>query len=460
MLQKTDYMKIALIFPRYKYPSGDPPIGVGYIASYILEKTKCKVDIIDTTFNNFDAFVIRKIRKNDYDLICFSIMTTMLKDSLRLASLIKKIKPSSKILFAGPHPTVMPTETLKNKQVDAVCIGEGEETILELVKEKFSFKGIKGIWYKHGEEIIKNSPREPIENLDKLPFPLRQKSEIKKYQDLWFQLDSISTNLKGVNIFSSRGCPYKCTYCQPTLESIFGKKIRKRSPKNIVGELKHLKKKYKINAFMFLDDTLIFDKKWVMDICDEIIKSKLNLIWGCNARANLVTEELFKKMRKAGLRKVFMGIESGSQRVLDEVYNKGITLKQVKMATKILKQLGLKIQGYFMIGAPSETEKEIEKTIKFARDLPINEATFSITTPLPKTYLYEKTKDMINKRIEDFDYYKTSVYKQEISEKRLDFLKKKALIMFYLSPKRIIATAKAFLTPTAFKKSLAKLKRF
>lgn len=460
MLLKCNNMRIALIFARYKYPSGDIPLGIGYIASNVLKNSECKVDIIDTTFNNSDEFVIRKIMKNDYDLICFSVMTTFIKDSIRLASIIKEKRPNSKILFAGPHPTVMPDDTLKYKEIDAICIGEGEETILELVKNKCSFKDIKGIWYKKNNDIIKNPPREPIEDLDKLPFPTRSLFDIKKYQEHWFQLDSVGTNIKGFNIISSRGCPYKCTYCQPTLETIFGKKIRKRRPKNIVDEIEYLKDKYKINAFMFQDDTLIFDKKWVEGICDEILKRGLKLIWGCNVRANLVSEDLFIKMKKAGLRKVFMGIESGSQRVLDEVYDKRITLKQVKDAARILKKIGLKIQGYFMIGAPTETEKEIEKTIRFARSLPIDEATFSITTPLPKTYLYEKTKGLISKKIEDFDYYKESVYKHNISAKRLDFLKKKALLTFYLSPKHIFSTAKAFLTPAALKKSLAKLKRF
>jgi len=349
----------------------------------------------------------------------------------------------------------MPEETLKNEQVDAVCTGEGEETILELVNNNFSFEGVKGIWYKKKGVVVKNLPREPIEDLDKLPFPERDSFDMDKYMEYWFQLDSVAGNLRGVNILASRGCPYKCSYCQPTLETLFGKKLRKRSPKNIVDELEYLKEKYNINAFIFDDDTFIIDKGWVSEICSLMISRKLDLIWGCNARANLVTEELFRKMKEAGLRCVFIGVESGSQRVLDEVYNKGITLEQVESSATILKKLKLNVMGYFMLGAPTETKEEMNQTIRFASKLPIDEATFSITTPLPKTYLYDKTKDLIKKDVEEFDYYKTSVYGKDLS-----FMKRKALLSFYLSPKRIFSTIKLFITPSLFRKSMTKLKRF
>ncbi len=455
-------MKIALIFPRYKYPSGDPPLGIAYIAAVLRKNTKARIDVIDTTFDDSYKRAKILIAKNKYDIIGFSIMTTMLKDSLLLAGFAKKINPGSFVVFGGPHPTVMPGETIKNRDIDAVVIGEGEQTFLDLVKNIKNLKKVKGIWFKKNQEIIKNKPKEPIHDLDKLPYPAFDLLPIKKYMKHWFQLDSVARNLKGINIISSRGCPYNCTYCQPTLFKLFGRKIRKRSPKSIVEELKYWKKKLKINAFSFADDTFTFDKKWVKEICDRMISEKLNLRWGCNARANLVTEDLFMKMKKAGLRKVFMGIESGSQRVLDEVYNKRITIKQVRDAVKILKKLKLKIQGYFMIGAPTETEKEIKKTIKLAKELPIDEATFSVTTPLPETYLYNMRKKDIITDIRDFDYYKTCVYRSagRLTPKKIEKLKKKALLDFYLSPKHIGETLKGFLTPAAVKKSLNKLKRF
>jgi len=216
---------------------------------------------------------------------------------------------------------------------------------------------------------------------------------------------------------------------------IFGSVVRKRSTRNIVDELKFLKTRYGITAFDLVDDTFVFDKKWVIDVCRNLIGEKLDLLWSCNSRANLVDEEMFSKMRESGLRKVCMGMESGNQRVLDEIYQKGITIEQVKISVAILKRLKLKVQGYFMLGAPTETEKEIWKTIRFAVSLPIQEATFSITTPLPGTYLWDKTKQYINKKVSEFDYYKTSVYSGGItlSEKKLNWLKRIAFISFYVT---------------------------
>lgn len=451
-------MRVGLLFPRYKYPSGDTPLGILYIAS-TLKNNGISVDLIDTTFLKNDD-VIKKFYSKEYSFIGIFTMTTMIKDVLRIAGSIKKNNPSAKIIVGGPHPTVMPEETITHKCIDAVSIGEGEETFLE-ISQKNSFKDVKGIWYKEGEKIIKNPPREPIKNLDELPFPAYELIDMKKYMKNWFAMDSVALGLKGCNIITSRGCPYDCTYCQPTLRTLFGTKVRKRSPKNIVGELEMLKKRYKINAFSFVDDTFVFDKVWVEQICNLMIKRNLNLIWSCNARANLVDETLFRLMKGAGLRKVFMGIESGSQRILDEIYNKGITVKQVTEAVRILKKVGLKIQGYFMMGAPTETLKEINQTIKFASNLDIDEATFSITTPLPKTHLYEKTKEMINKDIADFDYYKNYVYKnKKFSQRKLDLLKKKAYLKFYLHPKRIFSTLKQFMSIISIKRVFAKLKRF
>ena len=452
-------MKIALVFPRCKYPSGDPPLGMAYLASILLKNTDADVDLIDMTFQKSPIKYAESIfEKKNYDIVGFSLMTTMFKDALKIASLIKKYSKDTKVIFGGPHPTVFPEETLNYNDIDAVCVGEGELTFLDLIKNNGNFQNVKGLWFKHNHKIIKNPPNLLVGNLDDMPFPSFDLLPMEKYFKNWFQLDSVSDGLKGVGILASRGCPYNCSYCQPTLRKIFGQKIRKRSHENIIKELKIIKEKYNINAFIFLDDTFIIDNKWVTGICDLMIKNKLNLVWGCNARADLVTKDLFLKMKEAGLRKVFLGIESGSQRVLDKIYNKQITLKQVESSVKILKSLDLKVQGYFMIGAPTETREEIIKTIKLAKNLDLDEATFSITTPLPCTHLYNKTKDLIKMDVGDFDYYKRSVYKKMVlTPGEIERLKKRAFIEFYLSPKRLIKTIK---TTLSIKKTINKLKRF
>ncbi|MFH0979307.1 MAG: radical SAM protein [Candidatus Woesearchaeota archaeon] len=455
-------MKVALVFPRYKYPSGDAPLGLLYIASYLKSNSLAELDVIDTTFHSSKHQAAALLARKDYDLVGFSLMTTMLKDALLLASILKKSNPKVRVVFGGPHPTVMPEETLREGCVDAVVIGEGEQTWLDLVNSAGDFSKVKGLWFKSSGSIVKNPKREFIPDLDKLPFPDLQLVDLPSYFDHWFQLDSVGKNLRGVNIISSRGCPYKCSFCQPTLTTLFGQRIRKRSPENIVAELRHWKRLLGINAFMFQDDTLIFDKDWVSRICDKLIESNLGLVFGANARANLVDYDIFALLKKAGLRKVFMGIESGSQRVLDEVYDKGITLRQVKKAVKVFNSLGIKVQGYFMIGAPSETLEEIKQTIRFSTSLGIDEATFSITTPLPHTFLFDKNSHLISADVADFDYYRNPVFsgKEVLPKAKLVHLKQRALLSFYLHPKHLLPTIRGFLTPSALKKSLVKLKRF
>lgn len=451
-------VKVALVFPRFRYPTGDLPLGIAYIASSLLKNTSAEVRMIDTTFFKDFEEAENRFRDEMFDYVGISIMTPMIKDARKIISIARKYSPSAKIVVGGPHPTAMPEETFRMIDADAVVIGEGEEAFCEAIN-RGGFEGIRGVWYKENGSIIKNEPREPIQDLDSIPFPPWHLFDLKKYFEYWFQLDSVSFNLKGMNLMTSRGCPYRCSYCQPTLALVFGKKVRRRSVENVIAELKELKEKYGINAFNFDDDTFNVDKEWVKDLCRRMIEEKLNLTWGCLTRANLVDRELFAAMKEAGLRKVFFGVESASQRVLDEVFQKGITIAQVKNAVEVLNSLGLKVQCFFMLGAPTETREEINTTIRFARGLDIDEATFSITTPLPGTNLFNTSQKDISIPVEEFDYYKTYAF-TNYTQKEMDKFKRKAFLSFYLSHKRLPYTLRMCLSPGGLRKGLTKLRRF
>jgi anaerobic magnesium-protoporphyrin IX monomethyl ester cyclase len=454
-------MRIALVFPRFKYPSGDPPLGLLYLASALRRNTRASVTIFDGTFSKGRDSLLRLLLREEYDLVGFSVMTTLLEDALSLARTLRQTYPCTRILFGGPHPTVLPEATLSHSCVDAVVLGEGEETLAEIALKDGSFENISGVWYKENEGVRKNPLREPHSDIDELEYPAWDLLPMERYLENWFQLDAVSPKLRGTNILSSRGCPYSCSYCQPTLDRIFGRRLRKRSPENIVGELKALKARYRINAFIFADDTFNVDRTWLKAVCEAFLREKLDLVWGCNVRANLVRPDDLALMKEAGLRKILLGIESGSQRILDDVYQKGITLDQVHSAVEAARSAGLKIQGYFMLGAPTETPAEIRKTLRLARKLPIQEATFSIATPLPQTHLFDKTVAAIQRPVGEFDYYKKYVYgrKYGLSQQRLTFYRMAALFCFYLSPRRLPATLKQIFSHSGFRKTLLKLKR-
>ncbi len=455
-------MKIALVFPRFKYPSGDVPLGIGYMASFLRKHTSHEVVIIDPTFqkNPFSA-IEKTLAEHRFDLVGLSIMTPMVRDAFRVAELAKQQNPNCRVIAGGPHPTILPEHTLSCASIDAVCIGEGEQTLLQFV-ESGDLANIPGLVLRNGNTIRCNPARAYIEDVDSLPFPAYDLYDVPNYLKAFSQMDVVSSRLRGFFIIGSRSCPFTCTYCQPTLQKIFGKRLRVHSPEYITDLLRHLKRRFGINSFFFADDTLNINRKWTYRLCEELQKARLNLLWGCNFRVDLIDYDSLKALKEVGLRKVNIGIESGSQRILDEIYEKKITLEQVRTAVETLRSLDMKIHGYFMIGTPTETLEEIRATLRFSRELDLDDAMFSITTPLPGTHLYDRTKELIGKDFEDYDYYKHSVYQHSsvLDETHLNRLRRRAVLGFYLRPKQLLRLLRESLSLAGMKKLYLKLKRF
>ncbi len=436
-------MKVAFVFPRTHYPSGQPPLGILSLAAYLRAKVSgVQVDVIDATFYDRPAQMMReRIEAGNYDIVGLSVMTAMLRDAIEASRIAHSAPGRPLVLWGGPHPTVLPEHSLNQDFVDMICLGEGEETLRELVERGGDPAGVAGLWYKKDGEIVCNGPRAPIQDLGILPHPARDLVDMEAYARTWYSLTAASPELRGTSLIASRGCPFSCTYCQPTLDRIFGKHLRRRPVPHMIDELRQLREKYRLDAFMLEDDTFIAHNGWAMEFATSLRDSGLNYKWGCNVRADLVVRSphLVEEMARAGLVQVNMGIESGSQRILDEWYNKGITVEQVREAASICKKLGLRVGGYFMLGAPTETRREIVTTIEYAARLPIDEAAFNITTPLPGTYLWDKTRDQVGDDLEAFNYYSHSVYKSDevLPGWQLDLYKKWAYLRFYaLTPAR------------------------
>lgn len=457
-------MKILLAFPRFRYASGQPPLGISALYSYLRNKVpEVEITIFDGTFSSSKEKSFEKIiRKDFFDIVGFSVMSTMVEEVRSLSELVRRYAPMSKIVAGGPQATVDPEYFIKSGLADIAIVGEGEATLLELARNKVEPAGVRGTVYKRRGEIVYEGARDMIADLNELPVPDREIFDMKRYFGIWNSMDVVDGGFKGTSVVVSRGCPYKCSFCQPTLQKIFGRSVRKRSPKKIIDELLYLKDKFSINAFMFEDDTFLMDKKWVSDICDLMTENRLGLTWCCNVRANLCEYDILKKMYDSGLRKINMGIESASQYILDDVFKKNITVGQVKEAVRIAKEIGLFIQGYFMIGHPDETGKDIERTIRFAAGLDIDEASFSITTPLPGTFLYENDKNKIGERCESYNYYDASVYDRrhlKVSPEKIRRYKKYAYMSFYTRPKRLAKQISNIFSKNGFRKFLCKLER-
>lgn len=460
-------MKVSLVFPRFEYKSGDPPLGLAYIASYLRANSGAEVNILDATFHQSHECIRSSIECERPDIIGIFTDTVMFKDAMRIAEYAKDC--GTFVVMGGPHVTVLP-ETVADR-VDVAVIGEGECTFAEIVK-RFGLddiESIEGVWLNKNGKVFKNPRRNPPQadngHLDAFPFPALDLLEMDKYAESWNYLDCVDMGIRGTTMITSRGCPYRCTYCQPTLENIFGKKLRHRSPRNVVDEMKYLKRNYNIDGIFFHDDTLTANKKWLTEFCNLLEKENPDLLWGCNSRINTINEELMSMMYRVGLRNIHLGIESGSQRILDSIYQKAIKLDDVKRVIRAAKKIGIHTLGFFMLGAPTETPEEIESTINLSLSLDLDEATFSITTPLIGTYLYDMIKSdsryTLSNDFSDFNYYKKrAFFGDDLTYNKLKYFQKRALFSFYTHPKRWRYVLTHLLSIKGLIKLFNKLKRF
>jgi radical SAM superfamily enzyme YgiQ (UPF0313 family) len=451
-----------LIFPRFKHSSGDPPLGVAYLASCLREGGH-SVDVFDATFEQrpLDALAAR-LRERRPRLVAISALISMVGDVAATAQVVKRVSPETLVIVGGPHATVEPESTAALEGVDAVHVGEAEVSLPALAAADLDFRGIPGFAWREGSEFHRTGCGTPVDDLDDIPYPAWDLLPMGRYLGVWYQLDSLAPGLTGTSIIASRGCPFDCAYCQPTLRTIFGSAIRRRSPANIIGELAELKGRFAIDGVMWLDDTFLVAPRWMAGFCGELRAANLGLLWGCNARADKVDRDSLVAMRDAGLRVIHIGIESATQRILDDVYQKGITVEQVRDAVHMAHELGLKVRGYFMLGAPTETEQEAWDTVHLACTLPLHEATFSIATPLPHTHLWDRTRDLVGRELSEFDYYKTPVYRSEqvIAPERLVHIKRTAYLRFYLGRPRLWQTVRSVFSPSGIRKMLVKVTRF
>lgn len=372
-----------------KMPSQDIfPLGLAYIAS-ALNSNGYEVKIIDVNFMKKDlVFLFEKIK--GFDVLCFS---TMIGTSFGfILDMIDHFKMDyNKIVVGGPLATIEPERFLRETKCDIVVIGEGEETIIDLVdflKKEKSLRGVKGIYFKDGGRIIRTAEREPI-NLDKYPFPYWRGFDMEKYFTRRAEISG-----RGLSIFTSRGCPFNCQFCTHP----FGRKWRGRSVGNIVEEVKILTQKYKVRGIRFVDDDFMFSKDRTMVFCKELKKERLDITWMCEARANDIKFDVVKTMAGAGCTTIRLGLESGSPRMIKYMC-KGVTLNMVKDAIVTLDKAGLPIKGGFMIGMPTETVKDVMLTAKLIRFIhkktsrkPILPIYFY--TPRPNTPWYEHSIKM------------------------------------------------------------------
>uniref|UniRef100_A0A7J2THG1 Radical SAM protein n=1 Tax=Archaeoglobus fulgidus TaxID=2234 RepID=A0A7J2THG1_ARCFL len=408
-----------------------PPLGLGYLASALRERG-FKVRIIDDLVENLSFSELLK-RVKESTIVGITSTTPTFKAALEYAKRIKRVFPNIFVILGGVHVSLEPEKAIKNEFVDAVCLGEGERTIVEVAEKVESGKdleGTKGIYFKRGDKIIRNQPREFIQDLDSIPFPAFDLMPLEKYSLLGKRLDVFP-------MITSRGCPFSCRYCSSSL--FMGKKFRSRSAKNVVDEIEWLVNDFGAKHIAFSDDTFTLSKKRVEEICREIKSRKLEITWSCSSRVDTVDKEMLKEMKSAGCTAIYYGIESASDRIL-EYYRKRLSLEKAKEIVEITKKLKISVICSFIIGAPIETKKEMEETLKFAIKIDPDYVQFSILTPYPGTDIYREAKEKGLLLTEDYEEYTAGkpVIKTLIPAEELAKFLRKCYLRFYLRPKFLL----------------------
>jgi radical SAM superfamily enzyme YgiQ (UPF0313 family) len=287
--------------------------------------------------------------------------------AFELIKLVKQTLPETFTIAGGPHVSLTADDTLTGLQeLDIIVRGEGEETIKELIDELGNgndLSKIAGISYRKDNTIIHNPPRAFIKDLDSLPFPEQQLDEYN------FQRHVPGRGvIRFASILASRGCPYNCYFC--SLKTLWSRRVRYRSPENVINELLFLKDRYGIKGFHVLDDTFTLNRKWVEEICDLLEKRELHLSFICHIRVDSVDFNLLKRMKEAGCYELSYGVESGSQRILDEVIGKRTKIEQIRNVRAWCKDLGIHPLESFIISHPTETKEDLDKTWKLILESP------------------------------------------------------------------------------------------
>lgn len=416
------YKKMKDITPEY------PPLALASIAG-VLEKQDHEVKILDLAVENFSMKDVTKYVENfQPESIGFTSTTPTIEQTYSIVDSLKSEFKNKKFVLGGPHASALPEEALEH--FDIIVRGEGEYSMLDIANNESPEK-IKGISFKHESKNIHNPERPQISDLDELPLPARHLLKMGKYHYFGARRHPIT------NIFTSRGCPFSCTYCNKT---IFGKNYRALSVKRVIEEIDQLVNDFGIREIHVSDDTFNFDRKRTIDLFTEIKKRNYDLLFFPHngVRVNSIDREVLKLLRDVGFYAMSYGVEAGNQTILNNI-KKGISISQVRDAVKLTKEFDFEIWMFFILGLPGETKQTMRDSINLAIDLNPDFAKFSILVPYPGTEVYNYYKDsLLIKKWSDFGLWSDPTFKHEnLTKEELQSMFRQAYRRFYLRPSPI-----------------------
>jgi anaerobic magnesium-protoporphyrin IX monomethyl ester cyclase len=440
------------------------PAGLAWVAS-TAERLNHAVEILDLalekTEQEADRSLQAKMKERKYDLVGITAMTLEYEGAARVARMIKELDPRVPVVFGGHHGTNKPEEVVSQDFCDYVVRGEGEAIFADLLTALSSggtLDDVKGIAFKRDGQVFQTEDRGLIMDLDSLPWPSYHLLEVERYFDA-ISARTTSKNKRCIQIFTSRGCPWHCTYCH----DLFGKSFRARSAENVLGEIRLLYDRWGVREFMVDDDIFNMDMDRAKRVFDMVKESgmKIHFQFNSGLRLERFDEELVRKMAEGGTHFIAIAFESPVPRI-QKMIKKYLKLERAPEVLSWTRKYGIRTLGFFMLGFPTETIEEVAQTIKLACSLDLDEALFSIATPYPGTELNKQVMEM-NLYDPDMVSQGGELY-QQLRTEALDFktlkkLQRKAYCMFFLTRLRFLRLLPRMFSVNASRKYLKAIER-
>lgn len=367
-----------------------PPLGLLSISAY-LEDQSIDHQLFDSTFFN-ETDWMNAVREQNPEVIAFYVN---LMTKVKVLQLIKKIKDQPDLkqiqfILGGPDVSYN-WENYLNHGADFIVIGEGEQSMVELldaIKQKKDFSEVSGIAFRDkAGQLIKNTPRQKIKNIDELPLPNRKKIDMSPYLKVW----KTHHGKSALNISTQRGCPYTCEWCST---AVYGQSYRRRNPKMVVDEIEQLISDYGVESLWFVDDVFTVSHKWIEQFANEMRERNLQIPFECITRAERMDETVLKNLKYAGCFRIWIGAESGSQRIID-LMKRQVDIRKVAEMMHLTKTFEIETGTFIMLGYPTETIEDIERTIDYLKVANPDYFTITLAYPIKGTALYHRLEDQL-----------------------------------------------------------------
>ncbi len=418
------------------------PLGLLYVSAY-LQREKVKNYVFDATFSNREE-QLQYIENQKPDIVAVYVNLMTKINVIKLIKILQKDARYGfpKIVLGGPDVTYNLENYLK-AGAQYIVIGEGEQTMLELYKaitEKIDVSLVNGIAYLENNRVVKTPARSKIKDLSTLPLPNRDAIDISKYLNVWTKHHGKSS----MTISTQRGCPYTCKWCST---AVYGQSYRRRPAKQVVEEMAILQKKYNPDSIWFVDDVFTVSHKWIKEFHQEIQQQDIQIPFECITRAERLNDEILQLLKQAGCFRIWIGAESGSQKIIDAM-DRRVNVNVVKNAIIKTNAIGIETGTFIMLGYPGESQEDINQTIKYLKEANPTHYTITIAYPIKGTALYSE----IEKEITIKPNWETS------TDRQIDFKRTYSRKFYDFAVKRVVNEVEAFKSNNIIEKTKRKTK--